>query len=462
MRLNYFGLLFFGVMLVACGSIKPKPPVIIVSEVKLPEQKPSFIYLPIEVNLDPYFKMAEKELPKNFKGKVDNCEGYNYTYSFDRKPLKIDGKGQEIEYTVPGSYLLYLNYCPKCTDLFDIKGTCVIPRIYASCGVDESKRRIELSFATKFKVTPKYKLETETKLKKINPIDDCKLTIVNYDATEKLVEEMEGGMKIVSQMIDTEIGKFDLKKMLEGYWKMLQEPINIGPYGKLLVAPKQLFLGNYSVIDKTLKLEIGLSAYPKVQTEVAATSVKPLPDLLTMVQTEHFSMNLQIQASYDSLSNILNQQMSGDTLVLKGKIFKIDSIKVLGADNNALHVQVKFSGNKKGLLYLTGTPNFDEQTQVITFPDMHFDLDTKNALLKSGKWLFNDKITNLIRSNSRFDLKPELDKLKLKLKQELNKEIPGGIKLSGDISRLEVNLVHPSKDKLYIHVGAHGKLKVNL
>jgi hypothetical protein len=451
-----------GLILFSCGSIKPKVPVISITEVSLPEQKVSFIYLPIEVNLDPYLKMAEKELPNNFKGKVDNCEGYNYTYSFDRKPLKIEGKGQEIEYNVPGSYLLYLNYCPKCTNLFDVKGTCVIPRIYASCGVDESKRRIELSFATKFKVTSKYKLETETKLKKINPIDDCKLTIVNYNATEKLVEEMESGMKTVSKMIDTEIGKFDLKKMLEGYWKTLQEPINIGTYGKLLVAPNQLFLGNYSVINKTLKLEIGLSAYPKVQTETSEIHIKPLPELLTMVQAEHFSMNLQIQASYDSLSSILNQQLAGDTLVLKGKIFKIDSIKVLGADNNALHVQVKFSGNKKGTLYLTGTPSFDENTQVISFPDMHFDLDTKNALLKSGKWLFNDRITNLIRSNSRFELKPELDKLKLKLKQELNKEIPGGVKLSGDISRLEVNLVHPSKDKLYIHVGAHGKLKVNL
>jgi hypothetical protein len=93
---------------------------------------------------------------------------------------------------------------------------------------------------------------------------------------------------------------------------------------------------------------------------------------------------------------------------------------------------------------------------------LDFDIKTKNALLKYSKWLFSDKITDIMRENSRFDLKPQLAEMKKTLQTELNREITKGVTLSGKISTIRVTHIHPTTKELYIQVNSSGELRLNL
>ena len=111
---------------------------------------------------------------------------------------------------------------------------------------------------------------------------------------------------------------------------------------------------------------------------------------------------------------------------------------------------ISFSGKRRGILYLLGTPTFDSQKQEISFPDLTFDLETKNALLKSGKWLFNDKITQSIRSFATYNLKAILDESALKLEKELNRKIDEKTAIEGKMSKLSVEAIYPMNNELLV------------
>ena len=187
-----------------------------------------------------------------------------------------------------------------------------------------------------------------------------------------------------------------------------------------------------------------------------------LPKLSDYKAANGFNISLDIQANYDSLSSILNKELKGKQVMIKKNLVIFDSMEVQGALNNKLNLKVAFSGKRKGILFLVGTPVFDSVQQIITFPDLTFDLNTKNALLKSAKWLFNSKITDKLQEFAVFDLKPHLIEVKKSIEKELNREISMGIHLKGSIKDVSVGKIYPNNSQLLIRVHADGKMSVKM
>ena len=154
----------------SCKTINISPPESEDIEIPRIQQPLSNLNLPISIDLTPYLKDTEKSIPKKFNGKEENCSGVSYTYRFERNPILFEGKGPYMTYEVIGKYALNLNYCPECTHLFSNNGTCVIPRVYASCGVSEPMRRVNVAYATMVDITKDYRLKSSTRLTRFETI----------------------------------------------------------------------------------------------------------------------------------------------------------------------------------------------------------------------------------------------------------------------------------------------------
>jgi hypothetical protein len=194
-----------------------------------------------------------------------------------------------------------------------------------------------------------------------------------------------------------------------------------------------------------------------VPSNVTASS---LPKLSNHKNSNGFDIALDIISNYDSLSAIFTREIKDQKVVIKNNEVIFNQVKVYGANKNQLNIEVTFSGKKKGVLYLTGTPVFDTEKQIISFPDLQFDIRTKSALLKSAKWLFSDKITEMMRESSTFDLKPQLDEMKKMLEEELNTDIADGVKLKAAVQSLKLTGIYPASDKLILRVSTKGTLKL--
>lgn len=449
------------VILTACAEIKPVAPAVEVAKPGPEKQLVSIIDIPIQVELKPYFKEADASVPNRFEGKEEHCEGTSFSYVFERKPIEFKGKGNELQFDIDGKYALKMNYCPACTDVFTSAGHCVTPRIYASCGVGEPMRRIEISFASTFELKPDFSLKSVTTLKDVKPVDKCEVTVFSFDATNQLMKEVRKSLKDMGAEIDKKVSETDIKKEVEKAWKTMSQPFKIDQYGYLYLQPDKISVSNFQLNGSLLSFSIAMEAFPKVQLAKEQVKAKTLPALSPYMKRDGFNINLDLIGNYDSLSRLLSSELRGKEIMLKKNKIIIDSAKIFGAANQQLSFAISFSGKRSGTIYLLGTPTFDPAKQEISFPDLTFDLDTKNALLKSAKWLFSDKITQTIRKYSIYNLSDLLKDASQKLEKELNRKIDDKTALGGKMGAIHVEGIYPLANELLIRTSLQGNIKLS-
>ena len=111
-------------------------------------------------------------------------------------------------------------------------------------------------------------------------------------------------------------------------------------------------------------------------------------------------------------------------------------------------------------MFFNGTPTYDTEKEEISFPDLTFDIATKNKLLKSAKWLFDDLITSKIREMAHYNIGKDLKTQKVLLEKELNRSISKEIRLKTKINSLQITAIVPEVEKLRISSKATGTFSV--
>lgn len=402
----------------------------------------STLHLPVEIDLSSVFKEANSSIPLEFKGKEQNCDGVSYEYTFNRKPIQFSGINNGIRYTIPASYAVKLNYCPKCTDLFSNEGVCVIPRIYASCGIDEPKRRVEFDYFTQISLDKNFRLQAKTSLERFKSIDPCKITVFQYNATERLEEEMLIALKDGAKDIDKQIEELPIQQEIDRSLRLINEPIDLKELGKLYLNPGEIKASPLIFKGDKAQFNLDLVASPSIGRPTTHSDRKAASS------TDGFSVQLPIRIAFDSLSYLLQSSIAGQSFRYKKKEIVLDSVSVFGMDDEQLKLKVKFSGSKNGTIYLSGTPVLDRGQQVISMQNIQLTLESKNLLLKSAKWLLDRKIDSTIEAKFQFKLADYISSMQDLVKKHLNGKIADGLVLKTQLD--ELNLLRLQQDKSYL------------
>lgn len=455
-------LLLLPFLIVACKTIDVASPKF--RTIPLPElnNQVSTLTIPMEINLASYLKEVETSLPLSFSGSEQQCEGISFSYRFFREPIVFTLKNDALHYAVDGRFDLKLNYCPKCHYLFDEKGSCTVPRIYTSCGIDDPMRRVKVAYSTKMDISSKYKFNATTQLEKFDMLDPCKITVFNYDATSEVKKQVKGQLLALEKEIDKQIESVDIRSSIIDVWKELQQPIPIESYGFLYLQPKAVSVGKLAFSNKKVNVDVNLNVAPMVVTEKLTIANTALPDMQTFKQTNGLNMALDIAASYDSLSAIVNASMKGQEFPFKKKKIIINNILINGALDSTIVFAVTFEGSKKGTVYLIGKPCVDQVNQTISIKDIFFEIATKSVLLKTAKWMFNDKIISEIQKAAVYDLKTILEDTKVSISKQLNGPITDGVDMEGTIKKILVKSIHLTNSHLVMRTNILGELKLKL
>ena len=457
---NYF--FFFCVLFcVSCASIKPDAPELIeVKRVKV--KKVSQIKVPIVVNLSRMIKENERNIPLTFQDEKTKCEGVSYAYLFNRNPIEIEGHNNELLAFLSGKYGVSVSYCPKCHDFLNDEGNCVVPRVKVSCGINEPMRKIKLVTATSIHISPDYELDAKTVLKELDTPDKCEVTLFKYDATELLVTELKKALLNATVLLDKEIEATDVKKEVEKIWISIQEPIALSDFGFFSLNPLSLSISTPVFEKENVFFSVVMSAEPSIHLSKVESKVVKLPPLSESGDVNGFSTSIDVKGAYAEINKLLKTHVAGQTIRLKKNSIVLDSVFVLGAVEKQLAFKVCFSGDKKGFFYLLGTPVFNKEKQEVSFPDLTFDMHTRNILLKSAKWLFDDLITEKIRQAAKYSLLKDLKEIKQTIQKELNRNLDMKTSMSTKIDRLYIDGVYPSNECLLIEVFIDGDMKIDV
>ena len=459
--------LFYSIILLltACRTIEVDPPA---PEFKGLEEmsstEPSFLLIQTEMALKPYLKEADQGLDKKFTGKSEQCEGVSYTYHFERDPLLFKFKEKEVETTITGAFDLRLNYCPTCHELFG-EERCAIPRIYASCGVDEPKRKVHLSYQSKIGISEDFVLRTKTQLGEFQLIDPCKITVFQYDASKTIEKEVKASLIQLEKDIDQQLAQAPIKSSVVEVWKTLQEPILVQPYGVFYLQPQTI-----GIADLTLKNEgqkafftTQLTAQPVFSTNNLDLDKVKLPQNTPQNTKENKSiLHLRTIASYDSINRFLIRDFDTQQISISPKKqILINKVQILGPQADRLVLAIEFSGSKKGIFYLVAEPYIDID-QHLRMRKVDFEIKTKSVLLHSAKWLLDAKVKEQIEANLDVDLSPILKESQKSIEKQINGEISKGVWLNGNITELHVEQLQFSSAYFIIDFELSGHLKLKI
>lgn len=448
-------------------KINPENPDQSPGNFKLDSLPNSEINIPIQVNLKPMYAMAEKSVDTLFTSPKypdewvqDGCD-VRYKYSFRRSKLQISGAGSSLNLGFTGYYKI-VGSTRLC-----VRGTVVSPWTPACrCGFDEPERRVNVSFTNSVNVLPDYKVSVNFKRNEPQPLDKCEVCFWGQDITTQVLKGLIAELDAAKKDLDKNYGSVDLKPRFQQVWDQMNKVYNLYGLGWLQVNPQKVRINNLYVKNDSLNIFLGLSAKPVISFERPVEKYSKIPNLSPFSRQQGFSIFLDAVLSYDSLSNIINQNLKGFEYNFKKafvkKKFIVDECKVYGGGFEKLIIKVNFSGTNTGVVYLVGKPVYDKEKRTIEIRDVDFDVKSKNVLLGSADWIFDKKITNEIQKQAKFELGSYIDSAKFTMNQQLNRELMKGIRSWGNIKDISLIGIYPMQQHLVIRSNCTGDLAVKV
>lgn len=456
-----FIILFIIVTLVSCGSIKPEPPLYLQESRTLQEESmTNQITVPLEIDITPLLKDAEKKVPEKIKGSDYPCSGVRYEYEFYKDKFNIKASSQTIYSELYGSYWIKMNYCAGCTDIFG-GDKCMSPLIPFSCGVNEIKPSVKIRLATQVGVSKNYGVIADSKIEKVDAINPCKVTIFKFDATGEVMKKVKDAVKSQIDDLDKELASISFKKDAQQFWNSLNKGIAIPQLGYIHLQPSKISLvePSFSQNKLTTALVVNCKTFLNQSPQNKLTSQLPELNIIQKAPKDTFEIYTDVRLNYDSLSNLLSMQLANQTVDLQGRKFVFTKFEVNGTHDNQLVISVFFEGSKKGVLYLQGIPVFDNASKVFHIENLDYDIKTKSSLIKMADWLFSRKIKEELVKATTVDFSKEFTQLTKMLNEQLQRKI-GDYQLKGKIHEAKVDKIITNLDYLFLRTKVKAGLKI--
>jgi hypothetical protein len=427
----------------------------------LPESE---INIPIQIDLKPVYSIAEKYIDTVFtspdwpNGWVqDGCDT-RYKYTFRRGPLQMSASGTTLNLGFTGYYKI-IGSTRVC-----INGTALSPWTPACrCGYDEGERRVNVNFQNSIFITPDLKAKLLIKRLDPQPVDKCTVCFWGQDVTTTVMKGLSEQLDDAKTSMETSFGSYDLRPTFQEIWDQLNKVYGLYGLGWLQINPTKIRINNLFAKNDSLNVYLGLAAKPIVSFEKPQEHFTIAPGITDFNYHSGFNIFLDAVLNYDSLSNILTEQLTDKRFDLtSNKHIIVKECSVYGMDNENMIIKINFEGSQKGSFYLTGKPEYDATNRIIEMRDLDFDIKSQNMLIKTAKWLFNRRIINDLKKYTRFDLSSYIDSAVVSINQQLNRKWLTGIQSKGNINEIKIVNIYPLREHLIIRSNCRGNLLVKV
>jgi hypothetical protein len=343
------------------------------------------------------------------------------------------------------------------------------PTFSAGCGGGNDGPRLVVELATPLSLTDNWHLASRARVVSVEPAstaarDHCDVSILHKDVTPQVVDAARAGLTDKLPMIDRKIAGVDLTAHVAEWWGMLLKPIQLAPEVWLVLSPKRLSIGRMQGHSKILTVPISLEANPTIVTGRTAPviPVTAIPPLGRDSASDGYHIVMDGVIDYGTASRELTAALSARTFSQSGHTVSISSVSIIPQPKGRLGVSAVFAGDAKGTVHLIGAPRIDHAHEQIAVPDLDFDVQTGDALLKSYAWLKSDALRKELRARARISTAPALARGRSLLLEGLNRKIGSALTLSATVDSVAVLGLFVTRDGLVVRAEAHGRAFVSV
>ena len=427
---------------------------------------PSYVSAPVVFDLRPLLDELERAVPRTF-GSIDKAKRVQIhkgpsawvAPEIKRGNFSFTFKDNEVQVSA------ILEYRAK---------VWVKPLLFeqsVSCGTgDDPRPRIRLTLGTKYDIAENWRIRTRSRLINLEAMskeerDQCEVSLLKLDVTGKVVDGARSALAGMLKKVDAQLAHVSIEKPITGIWYKLQNPISIAKGTLFLeIQPQHIALGPIKAQDSNLIARLDLLASPRL-----VSGTKPLNDSIPLPPLGRTSSG--IDTAVVLVEGVLAYAAANDLLgnALEGKKFgkwwariTIDDVTALPAGKGKIVLAVKVKGRVNGTLYAVGTPAYDEATDMISVPDLAFDVKSQDALAGMASWLVNGPFLNEVRSLAKIPAQKLLESVIEIANRELNRELSPGVYLRGQLDKAEARDVIAAQRGLVARAHATGRLWVEI
>lgn len=425
----------------------------------------SEINIPVQINLKPFFALAEKSMdifftsPNYPKDWVQADCSTRYKYHFRRSPLKLGAAGTSFSLSFTGYYKI-MGSTRAC-----VNGTVLSPWTpECGCGFEEGERKVVIGFTGSFVLLPNHTLQLRITRSEPKPMDKCQVCFWGQDITATVMVGLKKELDLSLKAITDSFGTIPLRPYVQQAWAQLAQVYALPQLGYLSLQPKKLRMENIGAKSDLLNITLGISATPVISFIKPDMPAPVVPNLSTGTNTDGFNIHMEAALQYDSLSKVMNGYLAGkrfeisEGLISKHVIVKACKIYSGPADN--LLIEVDFGGSHNGTIHFKGKPVYNSHAKRIEIEGLDYDLKTNSFLLRTASWLFDNKIVSEIKKYASIDLSTYYASAATTLDEWLNREWTKGIQGKGKITDLTLTGVYALPEHLLIRSNCTGQLNV--
>ena len=425
-----------------------------------PPQTISRFNVPIEYDFTPVMTTIERVVPRTF-GSLDSVrevpgdDRRHYAFEATRTPFTAFVVGSQVHLRTTLSYAARGYYKPL-----------VGPTVSAGCGSSKQRPRLVVELVTPLTLDTAWHLKSKAQLAAVarasnKPADQCKVSVIRLDVTDKVVDAARKGLEAQLPQIDKRIAAVSLKDQAVDWWAALNRPIRLHDAIWLKLQPARLRLGKITGAKRVLTIQAGVDAFPRIISGPEPAMVSsPLPKLAGPPGTDRFDIVIDGNIDYPTVSKTLTEVLKGKTVTTGGRTVAIDSIAASGRSAGRIELTLTFSGASSGTLLLHGTPTYERAVGEIQIPDLDYDLDTDNTIVDAVAWVKSDDLRAMLRDKARIPVAPVLDRGRQLLTTGLNRTIGGALVLSAKVDSVEVRDLYVRRPGIIVRAAARGKAKV--
>lgn len=422
------------------------------------EPKTSIINLAVDLDVP----QLEKSINANTKGIIyeDN------NLSDDNMMVKVT-KMQDIRFSIVGNKI-------SCTLPLKVWVKYGFKKSVLGLDVEdyyEANGAINVSVSSVFNISKDWNINTSTSIDQYTWTEKPTVKLAGIDIPITTVANMvlKSLKGTISNTVDKSIAEnVQLKTMMEQMWSTLQTPMQVNKdYNVWLrMNPKSIYSSPINGTGNKLLINLGMNAV--IETSIGAqleptTNKTKLPNYQTInTINPDFNINSNVTVTYEKITEIAKEYIIGKEFSQGRKHIKVDSIGIFG-QNDKLVVVIGVNGSAKGLVYCVGKLQYIDSIQTLKITDFDFDLNTRNALVKSANWLLHKNFLKMMEPMLSIPLKDQINEVLTTGNGFLkNYSLYRGVTLKGSLKQLQLHNITITPQSIIVGGNINGCLKIEL
>ena len=313
-----------------------------------------------------------------------------------------------------------------------------------------------------------WKLNTKTELKSLTWNESP--SVVVFAKNVPITYLVDPAVRLFKTKIEKEIdtalkSAIDFKpNVLEALEKICTPFKMEDTYGTWLrIVPVEVYSTNAKLKSDSFLMEMGMKcnmetfvgSQPETKYNASKIILKPVTKIPNQISATVAGISTFAEASKIMTSNFVGQDFSSGN-----KKVSVQKVALWHKDGKLI-VALDVLGSVNGTIYLSGVPQYDEQTKELYLDQLDYVLDTKNKLTKTANWLVQGIILRKIQENCRYSIAKNLEEGKESMKAYLQNYSPmPGVFVNGKIDNVQYQKTQLTNKAIIAFVKINGTINV--